>query len=66
TSKGMDSSDAGKFWKSKSLQAQKNKQNMNILLQEKLIAQKKREIEEKLARQAQMNAQASSKSLQPR
>uniref|UniRef100_A0A3B4AYE5 Uncharacterized protein n=1 Tax=Periophthalmus magnuspinnatus TaxID=409849 RepID=A0A3B4AYE5_9GOBI len=43
-------------WKSKSPQTQKHKQNMNILRQEKLIAQKKREIEEKLARQAQMNA----------
>ncbi|KAK7945731.1 hypothetical protein WMY93_001459 [Mugilogobius chulae] len=57
----MDSNDAGRGgWKSKNPQAQKNKQNMNILRQEKLIAQKKREIEEKLARQAQMSAKTTS------
>ncbi|XP_072297448.1 SURP and G-patch domain-containing protein 1 isoform X1 [Eucyclogobius newberryi] len=67
----MESNDAGRGgWKSKSPQTQKNKQNMNILRQEKLIAQKKREIEEKLARQAQMKAKTThvnvnNKSLQP-
>ncbi|KAJ0011690.1 hypothetical protein NQD34_012665 [Periophthalmus magnuspinnatus] len=64
----MDSNDTGHGgWKSKSPQTQKHKQNMNILRQEKLIAQKKREIEEKLARQAQMNAKTTNvnnKSLQ--
>ncbi|XP_055006630.1 SURP and G-patch domain-containing protein 1 [Boleophthalmus pectinirostris] len=55
----MDPNETGHgCWKPKTpmTQAQKHKQNMNILRQEKLIAQKKREIEEKLARQAQMNA----------
>ncbi|CAL1579803.1 unnamed protein product [Knipowitschia caucasica] len=50
----MDSNNSGRGgWKP---QTAKFKQEMNIMRQEKLIAQKKREIEEKLARQAQMNA----------
>lgn len=62
----MDSGDAGRSgWKSKSLQPQKNKQTVNILRQEKLIAQKKKEIEEKLAQQAKFKAHATNTSLQP-
>lgn len=48
----------------KSTQPQKNKQNMNILRQEKLIAQKKKEIEEKLAQQAKINAQTTNRAIQ--
>lgn len=51
---------------SKPGQQQKNKMNMNILRQEKLIAQKKKEIEERMAEQAKLNAQTASKSLPPR
>ncbi|XP_026229940.1 SURP and G-patch domain-containing protein 1 [Anabas testudineus] len=58
----MDFSDAGRGgWKSKPVQPQKNKMNMNILRQEKLIAQKKKEIEAKLAEQAKTNVQTTNK-----
>ncbi|KAM7400810.1 hypothetical protein PAMA_005134 [Pampus argenteus] len=54
----MEPSDAGRAgWKSKNVQPQKNKMNMNILRQEKLIAQKKKEIEAKMAEQAKKSAQ---------
>uniref|UniRef100_A0A3B5BN77 SURP and G-patch domain containing 1 n=1 Tax=Stegastes partitus TaxID=144197 RepID=A0A3B5BN77_9TELE len=42
---------------------QKSKMNMNILRQEKLIAQKKKEIEARMAEQAKMNAQSTAKPL---
>lgn len=42
-------------------QIQKNKMNMNILRQEKLIAQKKKEIEARMAEQAKLNVQTTSK-----
>ncbi|XP_045907039.1 SURP and G-patch domain-containing protein 1 isoform X1 [Micropterus dolomieu] len=62
----MESSDAGRGgWKSKPIQPQKNKMNMNILRQEKLIAQKKKEIEAKMAEQAKINVQATSKPIPP-
>nr|XP_020471861.1 SURP and G-patch domain-containing protein 1 [Monopterus albus] len=61
----MESSDAGRGgWKSKSLQPQKNKMNMNILRQEKLIAQKKKEIEDRMAEQAKVK-EATSTPLPP-
>ncbi|KAL6104435.1 sugp1 [Pungitius sinensis] len=60
----MEHSDAGRGgWKSKPILPQKNKMNMNILRQEKLIAQKKKEIEAKMAEQAKMNVQTPSKPL---
>lgn len=40
--------------------------NMTILRQEKLIAQKKKEIEERMAEQAKMNVQTTSKPLPER
>ncbi|XP_070774933.1 SURP and G-patch domain-containing protein 1 isoform X2 [Enoplosus armatus] len=62
----MESSDAGRGgWKSKPVQPQKNKMNMNILRQEKLIAQKKKEIEAKMAEQAKKNVQTTSKPIPP-
>ncbi|KAM6919724.1 SURP and G-patch domain-containing protein 1 isoform 1-T1 [Lycodopsis pacificus] len=62
----MEHSDAGRGgWKSKPIQPQKNKMNMNILRQEKLIAQKKREIEARMAEQAKVNVQTPSKPLPP-
>ncbi|GAA6234845.1 SURP and G-patch domain-containing protein 1 [Lates japonicus] len=62
----MESSDAGRGgWKTKPAQPQKNKMNMNILRQEKLIAQKKKEIEARMAEQAKINAQTTSKPLPP-
>ncbi|MED6250893.1 hypothetical protein ATANTOWER_014430 [Ataeniobius toweri] len=62
----MESGDAGRGgWMSRPPQQQKNKMNMNILRQEKLIAQKKKEIEERMAEQAKLNAQTTSKSLPP-
>ncbi|XP_076601637.1 SURP and G-patch domain-containing protein 1 isoform X1 [Chaetodon auriga] len=62
----MESGDAGRGgWKSKPAQPQKNKMNMNILHQEKLIAQKKKEIEARMAEQAKMNVQTTSKPLLP-
>ncbi|KAM4552517.1 SURP and G-patch domain-containing protein 1 [Odontesthes bonariensis] len=62
----MESGDAGRGgWRSKPVQPQKNKMNMNILRQEKLIAQKKKEIEARMAEQAKMNAQTTSKPLPP-
>ncbi|XP_022611086.1 SURP and G-patch domain-containing protein 1 isoform X3 [Seriola dumerili] len=62
----MESSDAGRGgWKSKPAQPQKNKMNMNILRQEKLIAQKKKEIEARMAEQAKVNVQTTSKPLPP-
>ncbi|KAF3699255.1 SURP and G-patch domain-containing protein 1 Splicing factor 4 [Channa argus] len=48
-------------WKSKPVQPQKNKMNMNILRQEKLIAQKKKEIEARLAEQAKKSVQNANK-----
>ncbi|XP_076000925.1 SURP and G-patch domain-containing protein 1 isoform X2 [Genypterus blacodes] len=62
----MESSDTGRGgWKSvqsgKSVPPQKNKMNMNILRQEELIAQKKREIEAKMAEQAKRTVQTPSK-----
>ncbi|XP_028284091.1 SURP and G-patch domain-containing protein 1 [Parambassis ranga] len=62
----MESSDQGRgSWKSKPGQTQKNKMNMNILRQEKLIAEKKKEIEARLAEQAKINMQNTSKSIPP-
>lgn len=62
----MEPSDSGRGgWKSKPIQPQKNKMNMNILRQEKLIAQKKKEIEARMAEQAKMNVQTTSKPLPP-
>uniref|UniRef100_A0A3P9JIM2 SURP and G-patch domain containing 1 n=1 Tax=Oryzias latipes TaxID=8090 RepID=A0A3P9JIM2_ORYLA len=47
-------------WKSKPGQPQKNKMNLNILRQEQLIAQKKKEIEAKMAEKAKLNAESNS------
>lgn len=44
-------------WKNKNAQPQKQKMNLNIIRQEQLIAEKKKEIEAKLAEQAKINAQ---------
>nr|XP_015812641.2 SURP and G-patch domain-containing protein 1 [Nothobranchius furzeri] len=58
----MESSGAGRGgWMSRPAQPQKNKMNMNILRQEKLIAQKKKEIEARMAEQAKLNVQTPSK-----
>uniref|UniRef100_A0A1A7WXM6 SURP and G patch domain containing 1 n=1 Tax=Iconisemion striatum TaxID=60296 RepID=A0A1A7WXM6_9TELE len=58
----MESSGAGRGgWMSRPGQPQKNKMNMNILRQEKLIAQKKKEIEARMAEQAKLNVQTPSK-----
>uniref|UniRef100_A0A3Q4HUC4 SURP and G patch domain containing 1 n=1 Tax=Neolamprologus brichardi TaxID=32507 RepID=A0A3Q4HUC4_NEOBR len=61
----MESGDAGRGggWKSRPIQPQKSKMNMTILRQEKLIAQKKKEIEERMAEQAKTNVQTTSKPL---
>ncbi|XP_068196620.1 SURP and G-patch domain-containing protein 1 [Antennarius striatus] len=62
----MESDDAGRGgWKSKPGQIQKGKVNMNIIRQEKLIAEKKKEIEARLAEQAKMSAQTTSKPMSP-
>ncbi|XP_059201197.1 SURP and G-patch domain-containing protein 1 [Centropristis striata] len=62
----MEPSDAGRGgWKSKLIQPQKSKMNMNILRQEKLIAQKKKEIEARMAEQAKINVQTPNKPLPP-
>ncbi|XP_029310057.1 SURP and G-patch domain-containing protein 1 [Cottoperca gobio] len=62
----MEPNDAGRGgWRSKPIQPQKNKMNMNILRQEKLIAQKKKEIEARMAEQAKMTVQTPSKPLPP-
>ncbi|XP_019712442.1 SURP and G-patch domain-containing protein 1 [Hippocampus comes] len=54
----MESSDTGRGgWKNKNTQPQKQKMNLNIIRQEQLIAEKKKEIEAKLAEQAKINAQ---------
>nr|XP_046263421.1 SURP and G-patch domain-containing protein 1 isoform X2 [Scatophagus argus] len=54
----MESGDAGRgTWKSKAGQSQKHKMNLNILRQEKLIAEKKKEIEARLAEQAKTHVQ---------
>ncbi|XP_034039233.1 SURP and G-patch domain-containing protein 1 isoform X2 [Thalassophryne amazonica] len=59
----MEPNDTGRGgWRSKPVQTQKNKMNLNILRQEKLIAQKKKEIEAKMAEQAK-NMQTPSKPL---
>ncbi|XP_037537635.1 SURP and G-patch domain-containing protein 1 [Nematolebias whitei] len=59
----MESSGAGRggSWTARPGQIQKNKMNMNILRQEKLIAQKKKEIEARMAEQAKLKAQTTSK-----
>ncbi|KAM6948462.1 SURP and G-patch domain-containing protein 1 [Aplochiton taeniatus] len=60
----MDSGDTGRGgWKSRPVPAQKNKMSVNILRQEELIAQKKREIEAKMAEQAKNNLQTPRKPL---
>lgn len=46
---------------SKPEQLQKNKRNMNIFQQEKLIAEKKKEIEARMAEKAKMSSQNTSK-----
>ncbi|XP_068458618.1 SURP and G-patch domain-containing protein 1 [Clinocottus analis] len=62
----MEHSDSGRGgWKSKPIQPQKNKMNMNILRQEQLIAQKKKEIEARMAEQAKVTVQTPSKPLAP-
>ncbi|XP_026170038.1 SURP and G-patch domain-containing protein 1 isoform X2 [Mastacembelus armatus] len=62
----MESSDAGRGgWKPKSVQPQKNKMNMNILRQEKLIAQKKKEIEARMAEQAKLKVETTNKPQAP-
>lgn len=45
---------------------QKNKRTMNIFQQEKLIAEKKKEIEARMAEKAKMTLQTSSKPVSPR
>ncbi|KAG7273194.1 hypothetical protein CRUP_019321 [Coryphaenoides rupestris] len=61
----MESSDAGRGggWKSRPIKTQKNKMSLNIIRQEELIAQKKKEIEAKMAEQAKKNVQTPSKPL---
>ncbi|KAI1891714.1 hypothetical protein AGOR_G00146610 [Albula goreensis] len=61
----MEGSDTGgrAGWKARPVQ--KNKMSVNILRQEELIAQKKREIEAKMAEQAKNSSQAPSKPLPP-
>ncbi|XP_061776218.1 SURP and G-patch domain-containing protein 1 isoform X1 [Nerophis ophidion] len=60
----MEFRDAGKLgWKNKNVQPHKQKMNMNIQRQEQLIAEKKKEIEAKLALQAKMNAHTPNKPL---
>ncbi|XP_049603311.1 SURP and G-patch domain-containing protein 1 [Syngnathus scovelli] len=60
----MDSSDSGRGgWKNKNAQPQKQKMNLNIIRQEQLIAEKKKEIEAKLAEQAKIDAQTPNKCL---
>ncbi|KAG5851377.1 hypothetical protein ANANG_G00092640 [Anguilla anguilla] len=61
----MEGSDAGGRTAWKARPVQKNKMSVNILRQEELIAQKKREIEAKMAEQAKNNLQAPSKPLPP-
>lgn len=51
---------------SKPEQLQKNKRTMNIFQQEKLIAEKKKEIEARMAEKARMTSQNSSKPVSPR
>lgn len=53
-------------WMSKPEQLQKNKRTMNIFQQEKLIAEKKKEIEARMAEKARMTSQTSSKPVSPR
>lgn len=53
-------------WMSKPEQLQKNKRTMNIFQQEKLIAEKKKEIEARMAEKARMTSQNSSKTVSPR
>ncbi|KAM3604270.1 uncharacterized protein V6R79_008712 [Siganus canaliculatus] len=60
----MESGDTARGgWKPKPGQPQKNK--LNILRQEKLIAQKKKEIEERMAEQAKTSVQTTSKPQPP-
>ncbi|XP_056277462.1 SURP and G-patch domain-containing protein 1 isoform X2 [Pseudoliparis swirei] len=62
----MEHSDPGRgVWKSKPVQIPKSKMNLNILRQETLIAQKKKEIEARMAEQAKVNVQTPSKPLPP-
>lgn len=51
---------------SKQDQLQKNKRTINIFQQEKLIAEKKKEIEARMAEKARMTSQAASKPVSPR
>ena len=53
-------------WKPRPGQQQKNKSNFSILRQEKLIAEKKKEIEARLSEQAKISVQAPSKPPSPR
>ncbi|XP_068605259.1 SURP and G-patch domain-containing protein 1 [Brachionichthys hirsutus] len=62
----MESDDAGRGGGWKSGQIQKGKVNMNIIRQEKLIAEKKKEIEARLAEKAKMSAQTTSRPMSPR
>lgn len=62
----MESSDAGRGgWRSRPVKPQQSKMSLNILRQEELIAQKKREIEAKMAEQAKKSVQTPSKPLPP-
>ncbi|XP_035271362.1 LOW QUALITY PROTEIN: SURP and G-patch domain-containing protein 1 [Anguilla anguilla] len=61
----MEGSDAGGRTAWKARPVQKNKMSVNILRQEELIAQKKREIEAKMAEQAKNSLQAPRKPLPP-
>ncbi|XP_008332045.1 SURP and G-patch domain-containing protein 1 [Cynoglossus semilaevis] len=62
----MESNDAGRGgWKSKPMQQQKAKSNMFIQRQEQLIAQKKEEIEARLAAQAKMKIQTTNNTPPP-
>lgn len=56
----------GGGWKSRPLKTQKNKMSLNIIRQEELIAQKKKEIEAKMAEQAKKNVQTPRKPLPQR
>ena len=56
----------GGGWKNRPIKTQKNKMSLNIIRQEELIAQKKREIEAKMAEQAKKNVQTPSKPLPQR
>ncbi|XP_011614782.2 SURP and G-patch domain-containing protein 1 isoform X1 [Takifugu rubripes] len=62
----MESGDAARGgWKPRPGQQQKNKSNFSILRQEKLIAEKKKEIEARISEQAKISVQAPSKPQSP-